>query len=72
MESSKTIQMKMPTDWLEVASEESHLLFGGNRSEMVRFAVLVLRHIRQTDPVELIRLRAELIGANEDESRDAA
>lgn len=72
MESSKTIQMKMPADWLEVASEESRLLFGGNRSEMVRFAVLVLRHIRIQDPTEVIRLRAELLGTSLSESEKAA
>jgi hypothetical protein len=72
VESAKTIQMKMPAEWLEVASEESHLLFGGNRSEMVRFAVLVLRHIRLQNPTEIIRLRSELLGPSLTESEKAA
>ncbi len=60
MERDRTIQMKMPGEWLDFAENEAKLLFGGNRSEMVRFSVLLLHYLRTTNFQEYLRLRAEL------------
>ena len=56
MDRTKTIQMRMTPDWLDIAKDEAELAFGGNRSEMVRVSVLALRKIREDEPAKYFEL----------------
>lgn len=71
MDSSRTIQMRMPSEWLAIARQEADLAFGGNRSELVRVAVLALREMRDEKPNGYLAFIAAIREKYPDELEDS-